>query len=213
MSFYNAELHCMMSSPVAPPAKAAGAPSAADTARNGDGEGFFDHVWNVVNPLQHLPVVGTVYRAITGEHIGTVDRIAGDTLYGGMWGAISSVADAAFEGLTGKSAEDTVLALFKNDDAPHTAIAANLAMPQLDGTLPTPSAAAPALPGDSAPGKVATAMPDRLDVAALSSALSAKGVNGDMATRALYAYRSSMGLAVSTPTLAASTDNRLAPAL
>ncbi len=67
----------------------------------------------MVNPLQHLPVIGTIYRAITGEHIGAVEKIAGDTLYGGLWGAVSSVADVAFEGITGKSAEDTVLGWFK----------------------------------------------------------------------------------------------------
>ena len=79
-------------------------------------EGFFHHLLDVINPLQHLPVIGTIYRAITGEHIGPIEKIAGDTLYGGMWGAVSSVADVAFEGITGKSFEDTALAWFKGDD-------------------------------------------------------------------------------------------------
>ena len=70
---------------------------------------FPSHI-DVINPLQHLPVIGTIYRAITHEHIGTVEKIAGDTLYGGMWGAVASVADVAFEGITGKSFEDTALA-------------------------------------------------------------------------------------------------------
>ena len=51
-------------------------------------EGFFHHLLDVINPLQHLPVIGTIYRAITGEHIGAVEKIAGDTLYGGLWGAV-----------------------------------------------------------------------------------------------------------------------------
>ena len=37
--------------------------------------------------------------------------------------------------------------------------------------------------------------PDGLDVAALTGALSAKGVDNNTAIRALYAYRRSMGLA------------------
>jgi hypothetical protein len=192
----------MMSSP-APARTAAAAPGpAATAAQDADGGSFLDHVWNVINPLQHLPVVGTVYRAATGEHIGTMDKIAGDTLYGGVWGAISSVADAAFEGLTGKSAEETVLALFKSDDTPKTGIAMNLAMPQLDDShAAIPSVDLPALPPD---GSVAAnaPIPKSLDVLALSSALSAKGVDGDTAGRALYAYRRSMGLPAATPVLA-----------
>ena len=86
------------------------------TARQaGAEEGFFHHMLDVVNPLQHLPIIGTIYRAITGEQMGPVEKITGDALYGGMWGAVSSVADVAFKGITGKSFEDTVLALFKSD--------------------------------------------------------------------------------------------------
>ena len=72
----------------------------------------FHHLLDIVNPLQHLPVIGTIYRAITGDHIGMPEKIAGDTLYGGLWGAVSGVADAAFEAMTGKDFGSTVLALF-----------------------------------------------------------------------------------------------------
>ena len=77
--------------------------------------GFFHHLLDVINPLQHLPVIGTIYRAITGEHIGAVEKVMGDALYGGLWGAASSVADLAFEGVTGHSLEDTVLGWFSHD--------------------------------------------------------------------------------------------------
>ncbi|HEU0095775.1 MAG TPA: hypothetical protein VFQ52_04930, partial [Rhizomicrobium sp.] len=84
MSVYNAELHCMMSSPG--PVGRAGAAVAAVPASDGESNvgNFFNHVLDVVNPLQHLPVVGTLYRAITGDKIGAVEKIAGDTLYGGL---------------------------------------------------------------------------------------------------------------------------------
>ena len=72
----------------------------------------FHDFLSIINPLQHLPVIGTLYRAITGDKIGTPEKIAGDTLYGGLWGAVPSVADAAFEAVTGKDVGDTVLALF-----------------------------------------------------------------------------------------------------
>jgi len=189
MSVYNAELHCMMSSP---PAKAPGAvPSAQD---GGDGEGFFHHIWEVINPLQHLPVVSTLYRAITGEHIGAVEKIAGDALYGGMWGAITAAADVAFESITGKSAEDTVLAWFKHDDA-NTGLADAKVRPRMAVNVPLPSADMPLLPVDAGP--------DSLELAALTRSLSAKGVDGETATRALYAYRRAMGMVTQqTPVVA-----------
>src|SRR5438552_558874 len=122
MSVYSPEYHAMIMSPGPAGGKTPGAatPAAANPDVDTSGaaqphESFFHHLWEVVNPLQHLPVIGTIYRAITGEHLGPVEKIAGDTLYGGLWGAVASIADVAFEGLTGKSFEDTALALFKSD--------------------------------------------------------------------------------------------------
>lgn len=153
-------------------------------------EDFFDHLWDVVNPLQHLPVIGTIYRAATGDRLDPVERIAGSTLYGGLWGAVSAVAGLAFESLTGKSVEDTVLAWFDGEKkAGPTAIAAANITPKLSlpsGELPNLQYA-----------EMASAGPDTLEMLALTGAMSAKGVDGETANRALYAYRRSM--AVTTP--------------
>ena len=73
------------------------------------GSAFHD-LLDIVNPLQHLPVIGTLYRAITGDTMGTMEKIAGDALYGGLWGAVGAVADTAFEAVTGKDFGSTVLA-------------------------------------------------------------------------------------------------------
>src|ERR1700744_955769 len=121
MSVYSTEYHAMVSSP-SPSPESATVPATGDSSGNQD-EGFFHHLLDVVNPRQHLPVVGTIYRAITGEHIGTIEKIAGDTLYGGLWGAVSSVADVAFQAITGKSGEDTALGWFKGDSS--SAVASN----------------------------------------------------------------------------------------
>src|ERR1700709_1479987 len=91
------------------------ATDAANPGKANQNEGFFHHLLEVINPLQHLPIIGTIYRAITGDKMSPVERIMGDTLYGGMWGAITSVADVAFEGLTGKRFEHTALSLLKGD--------------------------------------------------------------------------------------------------
>jgi hypothetical protein len=51
-------------------------------------EGFsFWDLLDVVNPLQHIPVVGTVYRAVTGDKISNFSRIAGGAVFGGLAGA------------------------------------------------------------------------------------------------------------------------------
>src|SRR5471032_398531 len=126
MSVYSPVYHAMISSPGPAGGTEAVTVSAnkTDAAKADDtGESFFHHVLDVINPLQHLPVVSTIYRAITGEHIGSIEKIAGDTLYGGLWGAVASVADVAFEAITGKSVEDTALAWFKSGDKANVAVA------------------------------------------------------------------------------------------
>lgn len=125
---------------------------------------------DIVNPLQHLPVISTLYRAITGDKIGKFEKVAGDGLYGGLWGAVSSVADLAFEAVTGKDFGDTVLALFKSDSAKPSAVAQTTSL--APAAAPTPAT----------------------DVVALSSALQQKGIDSDVARRALFAYRRSMDL-------------------
>ncbi len=161
------------------------AATATQTADASDGEDFFHRLLDVVNPLQHLPVVGTIYRAATGEHIGPLEKIAGDALYGGLWGAVTSIADVAFEQVTGKSVEDTVMAWLKPDT--NTAIASTKVTAQrVAANTDLPSADMPSLPI-----QIAATVPDSRELAALTSALSTHGVDADLAGRALYAYRRS----------------------
>jgi hypothetical protein len=193
MSVYSTEYHAMVSSPSPPPEKVT---STATQGGNQD-EGFFHHLLDVINPLQHLPVIGTFYRAITGEHIGPVEQIAGDTLYGGLWGAVSSVADVAFEGLTDKSVEDTVLSWFKSDSSPQVA---QITAPNIQVAQSLPSSNTPALPSSST--AVASTQPDGRDIAMLSASLAAKGITGDMASRAIAAYRRAIATPATVPVFA-----------
>ena len=54
-----------------------------------------------LNPLQHVPVLGTIYRAATGQNIPTTMRVAGAALVGGPLGAIGagfmSLVEALFQ--------------------------------------------------------------------------------------------------------------------
>jgi hypothetical protein len=196
----------MMMSPGPAGGKTPGVPvsadkSSGDTSGAAPHESFFHHLWDVINPLQHLPVIGTIYRAITGEHLDPVEKIAGDTLYGGLWGAVSSIADVAFESITGKSFEDTALALFKSDDKIKVA-STMVAAPTINANVSLPSADLPALPTTTVAANAPANIPGGMDVAALTNALSSKGVDSDTASRALYAYRRSMGLTAPLPVLA-----------
>ena len=137
MSVYSPTYHAMVSSPGPRGGVEAVTVSGDKTPKADSGESFFHHVLDVINPLQHLPVVGSIYRAITGEHIGPVEKIAGDTLYGGLWGAVSSIADVAFESITGKSFEDTAMAWIKGDNTPAVA-SQKVVAPEIALNIPRP---------------------------------------------------------------------------
>jgi hypothetical protein len=179
------------------PAPAAALPALpAQTGGAGHGGSFFSELLDIINPLQHLPVIGTIYRAITGDKVDAFAKVAGDALYGGVWGAATAAADVAFEAITGKSAEDTVLALFdSHDDSGNPVrVAANLTAPDagpvLAGPLPDISARQPEAPM----AMTASAQLPPEELAAFTAALSERGVTGDTAQRALYAYRRSVAL-------------------
>jgi len=155
--------------PLASTTKAPAQPQTSADANDAGASGFsFHDLLSIINPLQHIPVIGTLYRAITGDTIGAPEKIAGDTLYGGLWGAISSLADTAFQAVTGKDIGDTVLALFTgHHDAKPTVVAA-----KDDTEAPQPDAG----------------------LMSLNAALIQKGVDSELAQRALAAYRKSMAL-------------------
>ena len=160
---------------VPPPSPPADQKSAS---KSSDWDFSFHNLLDIINPLEHLPIIGTIYRAITGTHIGIPEKIAGDALYGGLWGAVSGVADAAFEAMTGKDFGSTVLALFTGHHR-DTALASNVVV--------TPPVKLPALPESQAPALTP-------DITALQTSLDRKGVDGELAQRAMSAYRKSIAL-------------------
>ncbi|MDF1721089.1 MAG: hypothetical protein P1U65_10475 [Minwuia sp.] len=73
-----------------------------------EGFSFFD-LLDVVNPLQHIPLVSTLYREISGDEIGNPARIAGGFLFGGVFGLAGSIANALVDEVTGKDVGDHVM--------------------------------------------------------------------------------------------------------
>jgi len=75
-----------------------------------EGFGFFD-LLDMINPLQHLPLVNIAYRKITGDEIKPISSIVGGALYGGPVGAASNVISHVIEDGTGKSPVENVLSM------------------------------------------------------------------------------------------------------
>ena len=65
-----------------------------------DGFSFSDLI-DIVNPLQHIPVVSTFYRETTGDEISAAPRMMGSTLFFGPLGFASALANVVVEENTG----------------------------------------------------------------------------------------------------------------
>src|SRR5690606_5431091 len=116
------------------------APADAREAAGAEGGGFIRFikgVRDVINPLQHLPVISTIYRHITGDDISPVARIAGGALYGGPVGLAMGVVNAAVESNTGKDIGQTMLAMAFDGDKAKTP-----AVPSTETSAPVMIAAA-----------------------------------------------------------------------
>ena len=75
-------------------------------------DGFsFSDILDTLNPLQHFPIVSTLYRAFTGDAIAPAPRVLGDALFGGPIGAATGAINAALKYLSGKDAGEHVLAM------------------------------------------------------------------------------------------------------
>jgi hypothetical protein len=83
----------------------------------------FGELLSALNPLQHIPVIGSLYREMTGEELHPAARVVGGAIIGGPIGLVASAFNAILEQATGRDAVGQVIALFKDDDAPATSIA------------------------------------------------------------------------------------------
>ena len=109
----------------------------------------FDDFLDIINPLQHLPLVSMIYRAITGDEIKPAMRILGDIGYGGPTGFMGSVAEVLFEAIFGQDIGATALSFITGDDeakkeAEKTGDAAANPAAQLASTDPSIAPTAPA---------------------------------------------------------------------
>ncbi len=137
-----------------PMAVSTAAPASAGIIDIGDPTKMPDHsvsfsdVLSTLNPLQYIPIIGSVYRAITGDAAPQAAQVLGGALIGGPLGLIASAASAIVEQSSGKDVGQHVIAmLLPQGDAPP-------ATPQTQRyAANTPAANTPvaAAPADTAP--------------------------------------------------------------
>jgi len=77
-----------------------------------DGLSFFD-ILDVINPLQHLPFIGPMYREITGDELAAAPRMLGGALYFGAIGLVGSAVDVVLEEVTGTDLGGNILSAFE----------------------------------------------------------------------------------------------------
>lgn len=127
-----------------------------------NGDEVSDHLWagkdfsfgdlvDMINPLQHIPILSSVYRKLTGDEIGNLPRLIGDTLIGGLlggWisGVVTSLANITLKEASGQDAGEHLLTALTTPANERTA--SNQAMNSPDqqetGTMTTGGGDSPA---------------------------------------------------------------------
>ncbi|HUT50804.1 MAG TPA: hypothetical protein VM325_15810 [Alphaproteobacteria bacterium] len=167
------------------PVKSASAPAKpSDGLKLWDGGSFdFHDILDVINPLHHLPVVNSIYRAESGDEIGAVPRILGSMLYGGglvgaLIGAASAIVNIVVEHETGKDlGQHIYTALFGEGDASRRST--QLAAPKTGDTKSSEAKA-----GDG-PNAASPAGAAKAAIAAVPGAASAHGAQGAQGAKAI----------------------------
>lgn len=132
-----------------PTTLAANQPGAPSTFAplGGDGLSFRD-ILDIVNPLHHIPIIGSLYRKLTGDTIDPAMRVAGGALFGGPIGAAVSAVAVAFD----ESRRDPVS---EGGDEPHLLAQPSRASPEHANPAPLnsgkPAATAQTKPSAPAP--------------------------------------------------------------
>lgn len=130
----------------------------------------FADLLDIINPLQHIPIVSSIYRELTGDEIKPSAQIFGATLYGGPIGLIASTSMAVVQEAAGGSPADLMVASLLGGGEPETAAdREDVAAAQADAELPpaggpaaaaaTATPAAPATPAASAASAAGPAEP------------------------------------------------------
>lgn len=112
----------------------------------------FDDVLDTINPLNHIPIVSTIYQHAIGHQPSSASNIAGGVLMGGPLGFIVSLANEIYESATGSKFADQVYAALTGE---HTTQVASKE-PEPLGTLDAPEEMASIEPSSGDTTRAAT---------------------------------------------------------
>lgn len=121
---------------------------AASTENKGQEEFGFADLLDMVNPLQHIPVVSTLYRNLTGDTIHPIGQIVGGAVFGGPLGAAGGLVNAIVREETGNDLTGTAMALMLEGRMPKGKKAAENPEIQLGLAEKSVSLASGQLPGN-----------------------------------------------------------------
>ncbi|MBM3522651.1 MAG: hypothetical protein FJX57_06815 [Alphaproteobacteria bacterium] len=89
----------------------------------------FSDLIALINPLQHLPIIGPLYRKLTGDEPHPAVKAVGGLIFGGPSGLMGAVLGHVLEQTTGKSMIDIVADVFSGSASkPAMAAAAEVAI-------------------------------------------------------------------------------------
>jgi hypothetical protein len=130
-------------------------------------EATWQDALDMVNPLQQIPVVGDIYRHVTGEKISGIARVAGGFLWGGVTGGFIAAATAAYaEANNDHSPGEQMVAALLGSDEPETPEATMLAEATAAPPQPVTAPAAKTTETMTTPATTSTAAPAAVIAAA-----------------------------------------------
>jgi hypothetical protein len=89
-----------------------------------DGLTFGDFI-DIINPLHHLPVIGTLYREITGDSLDPASKVLGGSLFLGPLGSVSALVNVLVNESTGKDLTEHAFAMFENTNTSQPEVSKN----------------------------------------------------------------------------------------
>lgn len=136
---------------------------------SGDDKFKFSDLVALINPLQHLPVIGPLYRKLTGDEPHPAVKVVGGLIFGGPMGLMNATLNHVFEQTTGKTMVEAVAGLFSADgenpaiaDAAETANASGAPrrlIPAASASTPEPAAVSAPMPAPAQAAAGATPTP------------------------------------------------------
>ncbi|TVQ82136.1 MAG: hypothetical protein EA357_10825 [Micavibrio sp.] len=76
---------------------------------NNTGDFSFADLIDIINPLHHIPIVGSFYRSATGDEIKPAARALGGFLFGGPIGLVAGLLNGIIAGATGKDIPQNIM--------------------------------------------------------------------------------------------------------